>query len=255
MKTIGLLVILITFTACTSYHHRPVQDQVVGGISVLDAFTGRDRVGLIAKQAHYDSFISKAVPTDKWFSHIPILNIFSRPDGYEICRAPPADAMASTASSLAAAISGESSTTADAATLKVAATLAESFANKVKAFSIRTQGLQYIRDVRFDNCVIWQNRGDLGPQKEAVLREKMMTANAAADEIGRELILKELVLRAVTNNFGVSSAEVTKEELTEMERRMNINMEKISNFMDKLDTENKGEVAAPPPPPRNDNGK
>ncbi len=231
-----ILSILITCTACTpSYNNRPIQDQVVGGTSLLDAITSRERVGMIAKQAHYDIFISKSVPSTKWFVDYPILNLFARPDGYEICSAPPADAMSSTASSLAAAISVEGSTAAPGSPeVKLAGSLADGFANKMKAFSIRTQGLQYMRDVRFDNCMIWQNRGNLDPTEKKMLRDNLIQSNKNAGEIGKELILRELMLRAATNNFGVSSVSMTKEEIIEIETRMDSNIEKMDGRMEKL---------------------
>ena len=228
MKRISICFILMSLTACNSYYHRPIQDQAVGGSSILDAITGRDRVGLIAKQAHYDSFISKPTPSKQWFSNIPILSIFSSPSGYEICRAPPADAMSSTAGSFAAAINikNENNMSPDAV-----GALATSFANKITAFSIRTQGLQYIRDVRFDNCITWQNRGDLTPEAEQELRKTLNTSNQTAETLGSKLISEELKLRAITNNFGASSAEVSKEAFAKMAEQTEANTKKVESLL------------------------
>ena len=245
MKILLLLSILITCTSCApSYNNRPIQDQVVGGTSILDALTGRDRVGILAKQAHYDIFISKAIPSSKWYANVPLLNLAARPDGYEICAAPSADAMASVASSLASAFSVKGKTgSPNSPEVALAGSLADSFASKLKAFSIRTQGLQYMRDVRFNNCMIWQNRGQLGEIEEKYLREELLTANIEAANIGKELILKELMLRAATNNFGVSSVEMTKEDVIELQKQTKSNLEQLEKLMAKIMVKNKDDLS------------
>lgn len=245
MKKIILICILISLTSCTSFYNRPVQDQVVGGNAVIDFLSGKERVGIIVKRPSYDSFISKPILNEMWFSHIPLLNSLIKIKRHEICRAPPADAMVSAISSFNTAIVASMFDTNKTVTATAAFTIAETFANKMQAFSIRTQGIQYMRDILFDNCIIWLNRGNLendNHDNKKELMDKLMESNKTAVERGKKLISEELILRAITNNFGATNVGFSKKKFDEFAKivkesgeTMKKTMEELKNISNKME--------------------
>lgn len=174
LKVSFVIISTLLLHGCTSKN--PVQDQVVGGNAFFDALTGTHRIGIIAKQPIYDAIIVK-----------PVLEREKKePVGFEICAQPPADAMNAISSALSASID----TKEDVASLKASSAYLSSSA----AFSFRSQGLSYMRDAKFNNCLLLMNiASDARPPS---LYKKIIEQNEAIDIRGAKMIAAELEARA-----------------------------------------------------------